>query len=126
MVLESFRAARWVRTFNLIAQAVLFLSLVIGVNLLVQDRGWDQDPLRIDLTRYRRYSLAPETAAYLKSLPNPVRIVVTQTEDAAPADLKGLLREFTYASAANPQGRITAEYLDVDQRPREAQQLGVE
>jgi hypothetical protein len=33
-VIDSFRAARWIRTLNLVLQAVLFLTLIGGLNYL--------------------------------------------------------------------------------------------
>ena len=125
---ESFRAARWLRTVNLVLQAVLFLTLFGGLNYLARNYAW-----RYDLTSHRRYSLSPETLSYIKSLPRPVHIVVTLSPDSDNADIaqayrdvSGLLREYVYASEANPNGRITVEYLDVYQRRREAEQLGIE
>lgn len=125
---DSFRAARWVRTLNLILQAVLFLTFFAGLNYLARNHAW-----RFDLTHQRRYSLSPETLAYLHNLPRPVRIVVTLTEDSEnPAvrealnDMRGLLREYAYASESSESARITVEFLDVYQRRREADQLGID
>ncbi|HEY3755067.1 MAG TPA: GldG family protein [Opitutaceae bacterium] len=123
---ESIRAARWLQTANLISQAILFLTLFAGLNYVARNPGWREDPLRIDLTHYRRFSLSPETLAYLRALGSPVRIVVTSTEAAAPADLKGLLREYSFATEANAAGRITVEYLNVDLNRRAAEQLDLE
>ena len=69
---ESFRAARWVRTLNLVLQAVLFLSLVAGLNYLSLYYA-----ARFDLTRLHRRSLSAETRSYLTQLPSPVNIFVT-------------------------------------------------
>src|SRR5580700_9380922 len=118
----SFRAARWVRTTNIVLQAILFLGLFLELNYLAGTHGWREDPWRYDLTRYRRFSLSPETSAYLKELSSPVQIYVTVSEDDAPSDLKGLLREYVYATEANPDGKITVEYLDVDLDRRPALQ----
>jgi hypothetical protein len=118
---DSFRRARWIRTTNLVLQAILFITLFGGLNYLAGNHAW-----RFDLTRYRRYSLSPETLAYLKELRSPVRIVVTVAEDSANPDVRGLLREYAYATEANPDGRISVEYLDIYQRRREAEQLGVD
>jgi ABC-type uncharacterized transport system involved in gliding motility auxiliary subunit len=123
-VFDSFRAARWVRTVNLLLQAALFTSLFAGLNYLAQN--WLVESARIDLTAYRRFSLFPETAAYLRGLTSPVRIVVTAAENAVSADLRGLLREYAFATAGNPDGRVTVEYLNVDLNRRAAQQLGLE
>ncbi|MGD1030521.1 MAG: GldG family protein [Opitutaceae bacterium] len=124
---ENLHAARWIRTANLILQAILILTLFAGINYLANNRAGAGDPWRIDLTRYHRFTLSPETIAYVRDLAIPVRIVVTEAEDDAPADLRGLLREYESVSESNPAGgRITVEYIDVDLARREAQQLGVE
>lgn len=125
-LLDSFRTARWFRTANLVLQAILFLTLFGGLNYIARNPGWREDPWRIDLTHYRRFSLSPETLAYLRALTAPVRIIVTMPETAAPADLRGLLREYAFATEANPSGRITVEYLNVDLNRRSAEQLGLE
>ncbi|HTJ79159.1 MAG TPA: GldG family protein [Rariglobus sp.] len=124
----SFRTVRWVRTLNLLAQAVLFITLFGGLNYLAVHYAW-----RFDLTQSHRHSLSPETLAYLKKLDVPVRIVVTLTEDndndqvvQAYHDVSGLLREYGYATENNDKGRITTEYLDVFQRRRDAEALGIE
>jgi hypothetical protein len=125
--LDSFRTARWVRTLNLVLQAVLFVTLFGGLNYLARNHAW-----RYDLTQHRRYSLSPETLAYLRTLPHPVRIVVTLTPNSDNADVaqayrdvSALLREYTYATEGDANRRITVEYLDVYQRRREADQLGI-
>ncbi|HWL15724.1 MAG TPA: Gldg family protein, partial [Opitutus sp.] len=124
---DSFRAARWVRTLNLVLQAVLFLTLFGGLNYLARNHAW-----RFDLTEQRRYSLSAETVAYLQNLPRPVHIVVTLTEDSdnpeiaqASRDLRGLLREYAYASDHDENRRIKVDFIDVYQRRREADQLGI-
>lgn len=125
---HSFRTARWVRTLNLVLQAVLFLTLFGGLNYLARNHAWG----RFDLTEQRRYSLSPETVSYLQNLERPVRIVVTLTGDSdepdiaqAFRDMRGLLREYVYASEGDSKHRITVDYLDVYQRRREADQLGI-
>ena len=124
---DNFQAARWIRTANLILQAILILTLFAGLNYLANNSAGGGDPWRFDLTRYRRFTLSPESIAYVRELSTPVRIVVTEGEDMAPADLKGLLREYESVSESNPSGgRITVEYIDVDLARRMAQQLGVE
>ena len=126
---ESFRATRWIRTLNLLLQAVLFTTLCAGLNYLALHYSW-----RTDLTHARRYSLSPETLAYLKDLARPVRVVVTLTEDPehpenaqAFTDVRDLLREYASATRANDNGiRLTVEFLDVYQRRREAELLGLD
>jgi len=125
---DSFRTARWIRTINLVLQAVLFLSLFGGLNYLARNHAW-----RFDLTAHQRYSLSPETKSYLHNLKRPVRIVVTLTEDddnevvaQAYRDLEGLLREYTYVTENNPVGKVTTEFIDVYQQRRAADQLGID
>jgi len=118
---ESFRAARWIRLANLVLQAVLFLTLFAGLNYLAGNQSWG----RFDLTRGGRYSLSPETIAYLKDLASPVHIVVTTEEAKADPELRGLLREYAYATEGSP-GKVTVEYLDIYLQHNEAEQLGVD
>lgn len=127
LLFDSFRAARWARTLNLVLQAVLFLTLFGGLNYLARYHSG-----RFDLTQHRRYSLSPETLAYLHNLSRPVRIIVTVTDDPdnpsiaqSYRDLRGLLREYAYANEGDDNRRITVEYLDIYQRRREADQLEI-
>jgi hypothetical protein len=69
---ESFRTARWIRTANLLLQALLVLTLFGGLNQLARRYAW-----RYDLVANRRYALSPETLSYLHQLTQPVRIIVT-------------------------------------------------
>lgn len=124
----TFRAVRWTRTLNLLAQAVLFVTLFAGLNYLAVHYAW-----RFDLTKNRSHSLSPETLAYLKNLNQPVRVIVTLTADSehedvvqAHRDVTALLREYTFATAGNPHGRVTAEFIDVYQRRRDAEALGID
>jgi len=126
--LDSFRTARWVRTLNLVLQAILFITLFGGLNYLARNHS-----LRYDLTQQRRYSLSPETLAYLRTLSNPVRIVVTLTPTSEGAgvaqayrDISALLREYSFATEGSPSRRVTVEYLDVYKNRREADQLGID
>ena len=133
---DSFRTARWVRTLNLVLQAVLFITLFGGLNYLARNQS-----LRYDLTSQRRYSLSPETLAYLGTLSHPVKIVVTLTPNSinldvdqktqismaqAYRDVSALLREYTFATEGNPNRQVTVQYLDVYQSRREAEQLGID
>jgi len=121
-VIDSFRAARWIRTLNLVLQAALFLTFVGGLNYLARSHSW-----RFDLTRYRRFSLTAETLAYLHELSLPVHIVVTSNgEQADDPQTKGLLREYVYATESNPAGRVTVEYVDLYQDRRKTEKYGIE
>ena len=125
---DSFRTARWIRTINLVLQAILFLTLFSGLNYLDRNHSW-----RKDLTAHQRYSLSPETKSYLLNLKRPVAIVVTLTEnddsaDIAQAyrDLKGLLREYSFVTDNNPNSKIDVKFIDVYQERRSADQLGID
>ncbi|MBA4137876.1 MAG: ABC transporter [Opitutus sp.] len=125
---DSFRTARWIRIVNLLLQAVLFLALFGGLNYIALNHSW-----RWDLTKNRRYSLSAETESYLKRLDQPVRVVVTFTDDTesneiaqAYRDLTGLLREYNYATRNNANGQVRVDFLDVYQRRRDAEALGID
>jgi ABC-type uncharacterized transport system len=121
-VIDSFRAARWIRTLNLALQAILFLTLIGGLNYLARAHSW-----RFDLTRYRRFSLSAETLAYLRELSLPVHIVVTSNEQVeTDPQVKGLLSEYVYATEANPAGRITVEYVDLYEDRRKTEKYGID
>jgi hypothetical protein len=125
--IQSFRAARWLRTMNLVLQAVLFVTFFAGLNYLSLQYAW-----RFDLTRMRKHSLSAETRSYLAQLTQPVRVIVTIPNDPAEPifqqvhrDVTTLLREYVYATEANRVGRVTIETINVLQRPREAEQLNL-
>ncbi|HEY9153768.1 MAG TPA: ABC transporter, partial [Opitutaceae bacterium] len=129
MHLESFRAARWVRTSNLVLQAILFVTLMAGLNYLSLYYA-----ARFDITRLHRRSLSAETLSYLAQLNKPVLIFVTFDEHSqedkyaqAFIDLAPLLGEYVYATEKQQDyKRISWSSLDVYQRPREAQILKAE
>jgi hypothetical protein len=120
-MIDSSRAARWIRTLNLVLQAVLFLTFVGGLNYLARSHAW-----RFDLTRYRRYSLSAETISYMRELSRPIHIVVTTDGQSEDLDVEGLLREYVYATESNPLGRVTVEYVDIYQNRRETEKYGIE
>ncbi len=121
---ESFRTARWIRTANLLLQALLVFTLFIGLNHLARRYAWNYD-----LIANRRYALSPETQSYLRQLTLPVRIVVTfdqNSDEGVTHDVNSLLDEYVDASKANDTGKISVEPLDVYQQRREAEQLGID
>lgn len=118
---DSFRANRWIRTLNLVLQAVLFLTFFAGLNYLARSfPSW-----RFDLTQHRKFSLSPETLSYIKNLERPVRIVVTPGDDPVP-EVRGLLEEFRVATEVSTRGKITVEYLDIYQNRKAADELGID
>lgn len=128
MSAPSFRSVRWTRTANFFLQAVLLLTLFASLNYIARHYAW-----RFDLTHNHRYSLSPETLSYLKNFQRPVSVVVTLTDDheneliaQAYRDVSALLREYVYATTGNERGGLSVEYLDVYQRKRDADALGIE
>jgi hypothetical protein len=120
-VIDSFRAARWIRTLNLVLQAILFLTFIGGLNYLAGAHAW-----RFDLTRYRRFSLSPETLSYLGELSRPVHIVITSDEKSDNPEVDGLLREYVNATEGNAGGQVTVENVDIYQDRRKTEKYGVD
>ena len=117
---HSFRAARWLRTLNLVLQAVLVISFFGGLNYVAKNHAW-----RFDLTRQGKFSLSAETLSYIKNLERPVHVVITLSPENDNPEVKGLIDEYVYATQGRPVGRITKETLDVYQGRRRAEELGV-
>lgn len=120
-VFESFRTVRWLRTLNLVLQALLVLTFFGGLNYVAKNHAW-----RFDLTKQRKFSLSAETLSYIKNLQRPVRVVVTLSADNDNPEVKGLIDEYVYATADRPAGQIVKETLDVYQDRRRAEKLGVD
>lgn len=126
---STFASVRRWRTAHLLAQAVLVLTLVAGLNYLATRHAW-----RFDLTRHSRHSLSAETRSYLRELPAPVKIVVTLTDDTtedyiaqAYRDVRTLVRDYVEASEAlNPDAPVTAEFIDVYKNRSAAQRLAID
>jgi hypothetical protein len=123
---ENIGPSRWLRTIHLLVQAVLFVTLVLGLNYLANDHPeW-----RRDLTKHRSFSLSPETLSYLR-LDRPVRIIATIGEGPEHPEVRGLLREYGYATAASldrksgRDGRILVDYLDVYQDRKKSEEFGI-
>ena len=119
--LESFRAVRWLRTFNLVLQAVLVISFFGGLNYVAKNHAW-----RFDLTKQGKFSLSAETLSYVKNLQRPVHVIVTLSPDNDNPEVKGLIDEYVYATEARTVGRITKETIDVYQHRRRAEELGID
>jgi hypothetical protein len=120
-LVESFRAVRWLRTLNLVLQAVLVLSFFGGLNYVAKNHAW-----RFDLTKHRKFSLSPETLSYVKNLQRPVHIILTSSPESDNPEVRGLIDEYVYATEDRPAGKITKELLDVYQSRRRSEELGVD
>jgi hypothetical protein len=118
---ESFRAVRWLRTLNLMLQALLVISFFGGLNYVAKNHAW-----RFDLTKQGKFSLSAETLSYIKNLQRPVHVIVTLSPENDNPEVKGLIDEYVYATEGRPAGRITKETLDVYQHRRRSEELGVD
>src|SRR5688500_20012578 len=115
--LETFRAVRWLRTLNLVLQAVLVLSFFGGLNYVAKNHAW-----RFDLTHQGKFSLSAETLSYIRNLEPPVHVIITLSPENDNSEVKGLIDEYEYATQGRPVGRITKETLDVYQERRRAEE----
>lgn len=118
---ESFRAVRWLRTLNLVLQAVLVVTFFGGLNYVAKNHAW-----RFDLTQQRKFSLSPESLSYIKNLQRPVHVVLTLSGDEENPEVRGLVDEYVYATEERTAGRITKEALDVYQNRRRSEELGID
>lgn len=125
--MPSFASARRRRTAHLLAQAVLFLTLVTGLNYLATLHAW-----RFDISRHSRHSLSAETRSYLRELAVPVKVIVTLTDDTTEEsirqsyeDIRLLLRDYAEASALNPDAKVTHEFIDIYKNRTAAEKYGV-
>src|SRR5215203_4428778 len=118
---ESFRAVRWLRTLNLVLQAMLVLTFFGGLNYVAKNHAW-----RFDLTKQRKFSLSAETLSYIKNLQRPVHVIMTLSAENDNPEVRGLIDEYVYATEDRTVGRITKESLDVYQNRRRSEELGVD
>ena len=110
---------------NRIAQLILSLCLIIGLNLLATKHF-----KRIDLTRTGDYTLAAESKAYIRQLEEPVKIIVTIPEKTdmealkiIRKDIKRLLREYESFGIRGGTPYIDIEFVDIYRQRVRAQEL---
>ena len=119
--LHNFAWVRRLKTLNSVLLAILGFTFIVGLNFLASSHF-----VRKDLTENARFSLAPETKAFLRDLENPTKIIVTLTEKAHEDifnDVEGLLREYVYHGSPGGGDMLTVEYVDVFQQRSRAQAL---
>lgn len=122
--LHNFSWVRRLKSLNSVLLAILGITFIVGLNFLAASHF-----VRKDLTENARFSLAPETKAFLRNLDNPTKIIVTLTEAADKAifnDVEGLLREYVYHSRQNGEEMLSVEYVDVFVQRGRAQALASE
>ncbi len=122
--LDEFRIARRVGALNRVAQGLLWITLIIGLNLLAFRLA-----VRWDLTPERRHTLSPETQAYVTSMSGtPVSVIVTSGEPDQEGgrnelrDVKTLISRFEHAFRQSGEQNFKWEVVDVfRQRDRAAE-----
>jgi len=123
-LLEDFRYARWVKRLNRMAQVLLSLALVGGLNYVAA-----RHYTRWDLTPTHRYSLSAETMAFLNQsvrenmhhLPDtPLELILVSQSDMGDDErfrygqIHTLLKEYEDAAKILPGGNISLEMKEVD------------
>ena len=118
------RVNRW-RRLNSALQFVLCLALLGAVNYL-GSRYFE----RRDLTEDRKFSLAPETEAYLSTITDPVEIYVIlpeiESDDTSrrlSRDLQKLLANIELVSRTEGAGNISTEFIDVFRERNRAREI---
>lgn len=125
---ESFQSKRVSDRFQAVLQVVLVFLILAAINFIGMRRYE-----RYDLAEGRQYALSKETAAYLATLDRPIEAIVTiantPEEPGMPdvlKDVKGILREYEYATRDQGPNRITVEYLNVYSQTSRARALGID
>jgi len=125
---DDFKVVNRFRATNRWLQVLLILSLIGGVNFLGM-----QVYQRWDLTQNHRYSLSPETRAYLRDLSEPVEIIVTIRADSRRGEekilfdyLENLLREYVYFTSREESAAVSVEFVDIYQDLERAEMLARE
>jgi ABC-type uncharacterized transport system involved in gliding motility auxiliary subunit len=102
---------------NALVMTLALLGILFFVNV------WSNNHhKRWDLTENKRYSLSPQTIAVLKNLKEPVKITgfYTPAESGQREQVEDLLKEYMYHT-----NLLQVEYVDPDQKPALARQLGI-
>ncbi len=125
---DSFQTKRVSDRFQAVLQVVLVFLILAAINHIGMRRYE-----RIDLSDGRQYALSPETKAYLATLDRPIEAIVTISSTADEPgmpdvlkDVKGLLREYEYATREQGENRVTVEYLNVYSQTSRARALGID
>ncbi len=112
--LDHFHSSNRFRAINRCCQLLLGLSLLGMLFWLAAHTS-----KRIDLTHQHRYTLAPETIAYIEKIDKPITLYVTlsaHSKDPALrslyADLRGLLKEYLFAAEKTGDEKIKLEFID--------------
>lgn len=122
---NEFRRARRFRIVNRMLQIVLGLCLIASLNFLAA-KYFE----RVDLTQSGSYTLAPESKAYIRELPEPVNIIVTIPKDPEVKELqqihrhlRKLFREYQAEGMREGKAYIQIEFVDIYRQRKRAQEL---
>lgn len=111
---EDFKyAQRKKKTFLFLAMG-LGLALFFGLNVLAAKYYG-----RKDITQNHKFSLSPESVAYLKQLTEPVEIIITISPHTAKENFSGIYKdivslaeEYQHVTRNNTNGKINISYID--------------
>lgn len=126
LVIYAILNARALRTFasrrssrhgaNMIAVIALFIAILAIVQAMSARHN-----LRYDLTRNKRFSLAPQTVAVLEKLRDDLKVTgFFQSGDAQRVRAENLIDQYSHHSS-----HFKYEFIDPDQKPQAAEDLGV-
>ncbi len=122
---DDFRRTNLWRRLNALLQVLLCLSLIAAVNFLGSNHFE-----RKDLTQDRKFSLSPETEAYLDTVTKPVEIFIIipdiesdETNRRVLRDLRKLLANIELYSDRYGGGNITVEFIDVFRQRNRAREI---
>jgi len=122
---DDFRRANLCRRLNALVQIILCLSLLAAINYLGSEHFE-----RRDLTEDRKFSLSPETEAYLAAVEQPVDIFIVipdietdETNRRVMRDLRKLLSNIELFSEIDGNGNISVEFIDVFRQRNRAREI---
>jgi ABC-type uncharacterized transport system involved in gliding motility auxiliary subunit len=101
---------------NAVIMLIAFILILVVVNAIVY-----QNPVQWDWTEGQSNSLAPETIATLKALPNPVHAIGFFTQRTDSTSTKGLFDRLK----AKSNGKFSYEFIDPETKPAKAQLYNV-
>jgi hypothetical protein len=127
--MDDFRYATPVRRLNKLAQILLALTLLFGLNIFAARHYWRQD-----ISRHGAYSLSPETLAYLHALKEKVNVVATMPSDDSGTEggrqqallrryAEGLLTEYREAARRGSEEMLSIEFVDPYRNPHRADEI---
>lgn len=121
----DFLSARRNAKISRCLQIFLGLTLLIGLNYLAF-----QHFVRHDITYHKRFSLSPESLAYIKKIQSPIDVFVCIPQKSLQNEasqiykhIASLLQEYEYVSRNNAAGKITVHFIDPYQESQKAHEI---